>query len=260
MCLALEVFWARPNGKSPPGRPRAHLMDYVSHLAREHHGIPQEELESVPGQTEAWRALLSLLPLQPILDKRMIMAGWMDWSSSITPQWSLVTHHWKCVDASVENLHAPAFLFLEEGQTISFNPYALSVLYMLKELYDTVLCVLSFGVVWNIGHHLCIRPVITLKFDGFFLPCASPVYQVSRKSGHQIFHNPPDKQSNTNWTENITPFSWGHNNNSFTIYRWLSIHLFLMHAFNLHIKPRGNVQKCSKILANVFKLGGGYQI
>ena len=63
--LPLEVFRARPTGKRPRGRPRTRWRDYISLLAWEGLGIPQEELESVAGEKEAWRALLNLLPPRP---------------------------------------------------------------------------------------------------------------------------------------------------------------------------------------------------
>jgi len=51
---------------------------YRSHLAWEHLGISQEELESVAGEKEVWRALLSLLPPRPAPDKRKRMDGLMN--------------------------------------------------------------------------------------------------------------------------------------------------------------------------------------
>ena len=45
--LPLEVFQARPTGRRPRGRPRTRWRDYISLLAWERLGIPQEELESV---------------------------------------------------------------------------------------------------------------------------------------------------------------------------------------------------------------------
>ena len=58
----LKVFRPRPTGRRPRGRPRTRWRNYISHLAWERLGIPQEELESVAEEKEAWRALLSLLP------------------------------------------------------------------------------------------------------------------------------------------------------------------------------------------------------
>jgi len=55
----LEVFRARPTGRRPRGRPRTRWRDYIALLAWERLGIPQEELESVVGEKEAWGALLS---------------------------------------------------------------------------------------------------------------------------------------------------------------------------------------------------------
>ena len=63
--LPLEVFRARPTGRRPRGRPRTSWRDYISLLAWKRLGIPQEELESVAGEKEAWRALLDLLPPRP---------------------------------------------------------------------------------------------------------------------------------------------------------------------------------------------------
>uniref|UniRef100_A0A8C6M0A0 Reverse transcriptase domain-containing protein n=1 Tax=Nothobranchius furzeri TaxID=105023 RepID=A0A8C6M0A0_NOTFU len=60
-----EVFWARPTGRRPKGRPRICWTDYVSHLARKCLGIPPEERAQVAGETEIWASRLRLLPLQP---------------------------------------------------------------------------------------------------------------------------------------------------------------------------------------------------
>jgi len=62
--LPLEVFWTRPTGRRPWGRPRTCWRDYISHLAWERFKTSQEELESFAGEKEVWGALLSLLPLQ----------------------------------------------------------------------------------------------------------------------------------------------------------------------------------------------------
>jgi len=61
-CLPLEVFRACPTGRKPRGRPRTRWGDYISRPAWERLGIPQEELESVAGEKEAWGALFSRLP------------------------------------------------------------------------------------------------------------------------------------------------------------------------------------------------------
>jgi len=54
-CLqALEVFRARPTGRRPQGRPRTPWRDYISLLAWECLGIPQEELEGVIGERDVW--------------------------------------------------------------------------------------------------------------------------------------------------------------------------------------------------------------
>jgi len=60
--LPLEVFQARPTGRRPRGRPRTRWRDYISWLAWECLGIPQNELESVAGEREVWVDLLGLLP------------------------------------------------------------------------------------------------------------------------------------------------------------------------------------------------------
>ncbi|KAK0155407.1 LINE-1 retrotransposable element ORF2 protein [Merluccius polli] len=57
-----EVFRARPTGRRPRGRPRTRWRDYVSRLAWERLGIPQEELAEVAGEREVWASLLRLLP------------------------------------------------------------------------------------------------------------------------------------------------------------------------------------------------------
>ncbi|KAK0151566.1 putative uncharacterized transposon-derived protein F52C9.6 [Merluccius polli] len=60
-----EVFRARPTGRRPQGRPRTRWRDYVSRLAWERLGIPQEELAEVAGEREVWASLLRLLPPRP---------------------------------------------------------------------------------------------------------------------------------------------------------------------------------------------------
>ncbi|KAK0156607.1 LINE-1 reverse transcriptase [Merluccius polli] len=49
-CLPGEVFRARPTGRRPRGRPRTRWRDYVSRLAWERLGIPQEELDKMAGE------------------------------------------------------------------------------------------------------------------------------------------------------------------------------------------------------------------
>ncbi|KAK0149377.1 hypothetical protein N1851_009898 [Merluccius polli] len=56
---------ARPTGRRPRGRPRTRWRDYVSRLAWERLGIPQEELAEVAGEREVWASLLRLLPPRP---------------------------------------------------------------------------------------------------------------------------------------------------------------------------------------------------
>ncbi|KAK0156417.1 Craniofacial development protein 2 [Merluccius polli] len=60
-----EVFRARPTGRRPRGRPRTRWRDYVSRLAWECLGIPQEELDEVAGEREVWASLLRLLRPDP---------------------------------------------------------------------------------------------------------------------------------------------------------------------------------------------------
>ncbi|KAK0138211.1 putative uncharacterized transposon-derived protein F52C9.6 [Merluccius polli] len=60
-----EVFRARPTGRRPRGRPRTRWRVYVSRLAWERLGIPQEELDEVAGEREVWASLLRLLPPRP---------------------------------------------------------------------------------------------------------------------------------------------------------------------------------------------------
>jgi len=52
--LPLEVFQAPPTGRRPRGRPRTRWRDYISQLAWERLGIPQNELENVAGEREVW--------------------------------------------------------------------------------------------------------------------------------------------------------------------------------------------------------------
>jgi len=63
--LPLEVFQSRPTGRRSRGRLRTHWRDYISQLAWECLGIPQNELESVAAEREVWVSLLGLLPLKP---------------------------------------------------------------------------------------------------------------------------------------------------------------------------------------------------
>ena len=60
-----EMFRARPTGRRPRGRPRTRWRDYVSRLAWERLGIPQEELDEVAGERKVWAPLLRLLPPRP---------------------------------------------------------------------------------------------------------------------------------------------------------------------------------------------------
>jgi len=54
-----------PTGRRPRSIPRTHLRDYISLLAWECLGIPQEELESVAGERDIWVCLLNLSPPLP---------------------------------------------------------------------------------------------------------------------------------------------------------------------------------------------------
>ena len=64
-CLPGEVFWARPTGRRPRGRPRTRWRDFVSRLAWERLRVRPEELEEVAGDRDVWVSLLKLLPLRP---------------------------------------------------------------------------------------------------------------------------------------------------------------------------------------------------
>jgi len=60
-------------------RPRIRRRDYISQLACERLGIPQNELESVAGEREVWvRLLVSAASATRPRIKRMKMDGWMD--------------------------------------------------------------------------------------------------------------------------------------------------------------------------------------
>jgi len=52
--LPLEVFQTRPTGRRPRGRPRTRWRDYISRLACERLGIPQNELKNFAGEREVW--------------------------------------------------------------------------------------------------------------------------------------------------------------------------------------------------------------
>jgi len=56
-----ELFLIDALGK----RPRKRWRDYVSRLAWERLGIPQNELGNVAGEREVWVNLLGLLPPRP---------------------------------------------------------------------------------------------------------------------------------------------------------------------------------------------------
>ncbi len=71
-----KVFRARPTGRRPRGRPRTRWRNYVSRLAWERIGVPQEELEEVSREREIWASLLRLLPPPRISGRRWI-DGWI---------------------------------------------------------------------------------------------------------------------------------------------------------------------------------------
>ncbi|KAK0152856.1 hypothetical protein N1851_005478 [Merluccius polli] len=73
-----EVFRARPTGRRPQGRPRTRWRDYVSRLAWERLGIPQEELDEVAGEREVWASLLRRPATRPQISGRRWMDGWME--------------------------------------------------------------------------------------------------------------------------------------------------------------------------------------
>ena len=63
--LPREVLAACPLGKRPRGRPRTRWRDYISSLAWERLGIPQEEVANVAREREVWSSQLELLPPRP---------------------------------------------------------------------------------------------------------------------------------------------------------------------------------------------------
>jgi len=63
--LPLEVFQTRPTGRRPQGRPRTRWRDYISRIACERLGIPQNALGNVAGERGVWVNLLGLLPPRP---------------------------------------------------------------------------------------------------------------------------------------------------------------------------------------------------
>ncbi len=77
--VPLEAFQARPTGRRPRGKPRTRWRDYISHLAWERLGIPQEELENFAGE----KVGATLLGPQPPRPCSTWMDGWMDGFGSI---------------------------------------------------------------------------------------------------------------------------------------------------------------------------------
>ena len=63
--LPREVLAACPLGKRPRGRPRTRWRDYISSLAWDRLGIPQEEVANVAREREVWSSQLELLPPRP---------------------------------------------------------------------------------------------------------------------------------------------------------------------------------------------------
>ena len=71
--LIRDASWTAPWGgvlgtshwEEARGRPRTHWRDYVSRLAWERLGVPQEELVEVAGEREVWASLRRLLPPRP---------------------------------------------------------------------------------------------------------------------------------------------------------------------------------------------------
>ena len=51
--------------KDTLSRPRTQWRDYISRLAWERLGVPQEELMDVAGERSTWMTLLKLLPPRP---------------------------------------------------------------------------------------------------------------------------------------------------------------------------------------------------
>ena len=60
--LPREVLAICLTGKRPQGRPRTRWRDYISKLACECLGIPQEEVANVAREREVWSSMLELLP------------------------------------------------------------------------------------------------------------------------------------------------------------------------------------------------------
>lgn len=63
-CFPGKLFWAHPTGRRPQGRLRTHWRDYISHVALERLGIPQEKLEDVAreGYLACWPVAIANLP------------------------------------------------------------------------------------------------------------------------------------------------------------------------------------------------------
>ncbi|KAK0140999.1 hypothetical protein N1851_021987 [Merluccius polli] len=73
--LPLEVFWVRSTGRRPRGRPRTRWRDYISQLAWEHLGVPQEELEKSCWGEEGLELLAQLAATRPRISRRKWMDG-----------------------------------------------------------------------------------------------------------------------------------------------------------------------------------------
>lgn len=70
----VEIIHILQTGRRPQGRPRTQWREYLSNLAWECLGIPQEELETVAMEKDVWN---SLLPPQHDCKGWLIMDGWM---------------------------------------------------------------------------------------------------------------------------------------------------------------------------------------
>lgn len=68
----VEIIHILQTGRRPQGRPRTQWREYLSNLAWECLGIPQEELETVAMEKDVWN---SLLPPQLDCKGWLIMDG-----------------------------------------------------------------------------------------------------------------------------------------------------------------------------------------
>lgn len=91
--LPLGDFLGMTNWEETPGRPRTHLRDCISYLAREHLGMPQEELESITQEKEVKNTPLSLQPLWPHPGYE-VENGWMSSDFPVIVQKYRTTDSW----------------------------------------------------------------------------------------------------------------------------------------------------------------------